>query len=376
MRITSSAFEDGARIPEEYTRDGEDRSPPLTFRGVPEEARSIALIVDDPDAPSKTWVHWLAWGIPADAGDVPADLPKEGVVESFQGVRQGKNDFDEIGYGGPLPPEGHGTHHYRFTGYALDRHIDLDAGAGREARLVDLALKNARRGGRGTDRARDEAYGLADALSGVFPDLGRVDRIEGFDVSHAQGKAVVGSNVCFVDGSPEKSAYRRKKLDDRNDDYGNMRTLVAWRAERAVDGTDDRPNPDLLLVDGGEGQLNAARDALAAAGWDVPCIALAKAEELVVTHDGTFDWPSDAPHLHLLQRVRDEAHRFAVQYHQTVRDEVSTALDGVPGVGPKTRTALLRRFGSVENVRAASVEDLRSVDGVGPETARTLKRRL
>ncbi|QCC58990.1 excinuclease ABC subunit C [Natrinema thermotolerans] len=240
-------------------------------------------------------------------------------------------------------------------------------GAGREAKLVELALKNARRNmGR-----RDECAMLADAL-----EIESASRIEGFDVSHAQGTAAVGSNVAFVDGSAEKAEYRRKKLTDQNDDYDNMRALLEWRATRAVEGRDDRPDPDLLLIDGGAGQLEAARDALAEAGWEVPAIALAKAEERVVTPERSFSWPSDAPHLHLLQRVRDEAHRFAVQYHQTVRDEVSTVLDDVQGVGPETRKRLLGRFGSVENVREASLEDLRSVEGVGEKTAETIKSRL
>ncbi|UIP00063.1 excinuclease ABC subunit C [Halobaculum sp. CBA1158] len=240
-------------------------------------------------------------------------------------------------------------------------------GAGREGKLVDLALKNARSG----PTRRDELAALADALG-----TDRPERIEGFDVSHAQGKQVVGSNVCFVDGSAETADYRRKKLTDRNDDYANMRELVRWRAERAVEGRDDRPDPDLLLIDGGDGQLGAARDALAEVGWTVPAVALAKEEELVITPDGVRRWDDDAPHLHLLQRVRDEAHRFAVQYHQTLRDDVSTVLDEVPGVGPETRRRLLRRFGSVENVRAASEADLRDVPGVGAKTASELAARL
>ena len=240
-------------------------------------------------------------------------------------------------------------------------------GAGREAKLVELALKNARKRG-----GRDDPVGaLGDRLG-----VARPERIEGFDVSHAQGTAVVGSDVCFVDGSAETADYRRKKLTDRNDDYANMRELIRWRAERALAGEDDRPDPDLLLIDGGEGQLGAAREALAETGWDVPVVALAKAEELVVTPTGTRRWDDDAAELHLLQRVRDEAHRFAVSYHQTVRDEVKTVLDDVPGVGPETRRRLLRRFGSVENVRDASRDDLVDVDGVGDATADTLRERL
>ncbi|MFA9516739.1 excinuclease ABC subunit C [Halopenitus sp. H-Gu1] len=240
-------------------------------------------------------------------------------------------------------------------------------GAGREAKLVDLALKNARRR---TGRT-DELSALADRLG-----IDRPERIEGFDVSHAGGRAVVGSNVRFVEGSAETSAYRRKKLPDRNDDYANMRDLVRWRADRAIDGRDDRSDPDLLLVDGGEGQLQAAIEAITAAGWEVPIVGLAKADEIVITLDGPRDWPSDAPELRLLQRVRDEAHRFAVQYHQSIRDDVSTVLDEIPGVGPETRTRLLRRFGSVEGVRSASMDDLTDVDGIGEQTAETLQTRL
>jgi excinuclease ABC subunit C len=265
----------------------------------------------------------------------------------------------------------------RFTDDELDAWLDGEGvsvrvpGAGREVTLVELALKNARRG-RGQD---DGTAALADRLG-----IESADRIEGFDVSHAQGRAAVGSNVTFVGGSPEKSDYRRKKLEDENDDYANMRALVAWRARRAVGRAgghaDDRPDPDLLLIDGGEGQLNAAREALSEVGWDVPAIGLAKAEERVVTTDGTFAWPDDAPERHLLQRVRDEAHRFAVQYHQTVRDEVKTVLDDVPGIGPQTRKRLLRRFGSVDGVRAASPDELQSVSGVGEKTAETIRGRL
>ncbi|AUV83680.1 excinuclease ABC subunit C [Salinigranum rubrum] len=240
-------------------------------------------------------------------------------------------------------------------------------GSGREAKLVELALKNARR----TDGEPDSVGELAAALS-----LSRPERIEGFDVSHAQGRAVVGSDVCFVGGDSDTSSYRRKKLSEGNDDYLHMRELVEWRARRAVEGRDDRPDPDLLLVDGGRGQLDAARAALDEVGWDVPVVALAKEEEVVVTTERTYDWPPDHPGLHLLQRVRDEAHRFAVQYHQTLRDDVSTVLDDIDGVGPATRRKLLRRFGSVDAVRAASVEDLTDVPGVGEKTARTLKERL
>ena len=240
-------------------------------------------------------------------------------------------------------------------------------GAGREATLVDLALKNARRA-----HDTDEAGALGDALSLSSAPT----RIEVFDVSHGQGTDVVGSNVVFVDGSPRKSDYRRKKLAEENDDYANMRDLLRWRAARAIEGRDDRPDPDLLLIDGGRGQLDAARDALDEMDWEIPVVALAKDEEIVLTPDRAYDWPDDAPQLHLCQRVRDEAHRFAVRYHRTLRDDVSTVLEEVPGVGPELGTRLLRRFGSVDGVRGASIAELRGIAGVGERTAETLHSRL
>ena len=261
----------------------------------------------------------------------------------------------------------------RYDDRELDRWLEIEGvavrvpGAGREATLVDLALKNARR----SSGEPDAAATLARRLG-----IDRPDRIEGFDVSHAGGKAVVGSDVVFLEASPEKRDYRRKKLEETNDDYANMRSLLRWRASRAIEGRDDRPDPDLLVIDGGEGQLDAAREALSETGWSVPAVALAKADELVVTPDGSYDWDDDDPALHLLQRVRDEAHRFAVQYHQTVRDTVSTPLDELDGVGPELRRRLLRRFGSVEGIREASRAELERVEGVGSATAETIDAAL
>jgi excinuclease ABC subunit C len=296
----------------------------------------------------------------ADAGDAPVE-PVPAVLSAFLVQYYAERELPDA----ILLPEAHGDEEVAAWLEAADVDVRVP-GAGREAKLVELALKNARTG----SGARDGTRELASAL-----DLESAARIEGFDVSHAGGSAVVGSNVAFVDGSAQKSDYRRKKLADENDDYARMRELVAWRAARAVEGRDDRPDPDLLLVDGGRGQLEAAIEALEEAGWDVPVVALAKREETVVTPTGAFDWDGDAK-LQLLRRVRDEAHRFAQQYHQTVRDDVATVLEDVPGVGPETRKRLLGRFGSVENVRAANVAELERVDGVGEQTATAIHDRL
>jgi hypothetical protein len=134
MQITSSAFQDGEPIPRQYSREGAELSPPLALDDAPDGTEALALICDDPDAPNKTWVHWLIWNIPGDRTAIPEDVPKEETASVLGDARQGINDFDEIGYGGPMPPPGHGTHHYRFTVYALSEALDLEPGADR----VDL----------------------------------------------------------------------------------------------------------------------------------------------------------------------------------------------------------------------------------------------
>lgn len=138
MQITSSAFHDGVAIPRMYSREGAELSPPLAIEDIPDGTESLALIVDDPDAPTKTWVHWLLWNVPGDRTAIPEDVPKDETVAALGGARQGLNDFDEIGYGGPMPPPGHGTHHYRFTIHALSEELNLQPGAERQE--LDAAM--------------------------------------------------------------------------------------------------------------------------------------------------------------------------------------------------------------------------------------------
>ena len=127
IKMTSSAFTEGARIPTKYTCDGGDASPPLKWTGVPQDAKSIALIADDPDAPGGTWVHWVLYGLPPDTAELPEGLPKTDELPS--GARHGVTDFGRNEYGGPCPPPGHGAHRYYFKVYALDTEIGLKAGS-------------------------------------------------------------------------------------------------------------------------------------------------------------------------------------------------------------------------------------------------------
>jgi len=121
LTITSAAFTEGGTIPAKYTCDGPDISPPLAWNGVPKEARSLALICDDPDAPAGTWVHWVIFNIPPDSTGLPEKVPPDSILPN--GARQGISDFRKFGYGGPCPPGG--THRYFFKVYALDIMLDL-----------------------------------------------------------------------------------------------------------------------------------------------------------------------------------------------------------------------------------------------------------
>jgi Raf kinase inhibitor-like YbhB/YbcL family protein len=124
IKITSTAFEEGGMIPEPYTCDGKDISPPLAWTSVPEGTQSLALICDDPDAPVGTWVHWVLFNLPADVTTLPENVLPNKTLEN--GSKQGKNDFRKIGYGGPCPPGG--THRYYFKLYALDTTLDAKPG--------------------------------------------------------------------------------------------------------------------------------------------------------------------------------------------------------------------------------------------------------
>ncbi|WP_029550984.1 YbhB/YbcL family Raf kinase inhibitor-like protein [Thermococcus zilligii] len=126
-----SVFHDGERIPKEYTCEGDDINPPVYIGKLPEGTKSLAIVVDDPDAPAGTFTHWIAWNIPP-TGEIPMGIPKEGEVNEPIHAIQGKNDFGRIGYNGPCPPRGHGVHHYHFRVYALDTELHLKPGSSRK----------------------------------------------------------------------------------------------------------------------------------------------------------------------------------------------------------------------------------------------------
>jgi excinuclease ABC subunit C len=250
---------------------------------------------------------------------------------------------------------------------------------GEKLRLVELVVRNARLSfdlewRRPLGSSGEVLRALQDALG--LPVEPR--RIEGFDVSNTQGSDVVASMVSFADAAPRRSGYRKfriKGLSGAPDDLASLREAVGRRYRRVLEEGGELP--DLVLVDGGEGQLGAAAAALDALGLgEQALVSLAKKDELVFARgaDRPLRWPRTAPALQLLQRVRDEAHRFAVSFHRKARTArvIQSELDRIAGVGPAKRRKLLARFGSVRGVRAASEGELQAA--VGPATALRIRQ--
>ncbi|HHW12870.1 MAG TPA: excinuclease ABC subunit UvrC [Firmicutes bacterium] len=211
-------------------------------------------------------------------------------------------------------------------------------------------------------------------------------RIEAFDISHWQGEEPVAAMVVFLDGRPAPEAYRRFRIRGiaKNDDYAALQEAVGRRflhgqqeQEEAEENPSFLPFPDLLVIDGGKGQLNAVYTKLAALGWaEQPVISLAEKEEEIYQRgqEQPLRLPRDDQALHLLQHLRDEAHRFALTFHRARRQKQSfaSALDRIKGIGPKRKKALLQKFGSLRQIREASLEELLSVEGMTVTAARAI----
>lgn len=222
-------------------------------------------------------------------------------------------------------------------------------------------------------------------------------RIECYDISTLQGTHTVGSMVVFAKGTPRKSDYRRFKIKTvaGQDDFASMQEMLRRRFKRlGDDGYQDSSKigqeqdntwniiPDLIIIDGGKGQLNAALEVLNEFELRdaVPIVGLAKREEEIFVPDrpDPIILPRKSQALFLVQRIRDEAHRFGVTYHRNLRGKsaVRSNLDEVDGIGPKRRKALLKQFGSLEAIRAASIDELAAVPGMNRRAAEELKAQL
>ena len=229
------------------------------------------------------------------------------------------------------------------------------------------------RTGYADDRTNKALLQLESALALDAPPM----RIECFDISTLHGHFTVASMVVFTNGRPDKSQYRRFKIQTpltEANDFVSMSEVLGRRysPERMADERFGS-RPDLLVVDGGKPQLTAAMEQLAELGLDIPVCGLAKSdEEIFVPWDETpVVLPSGSPSLYLIKQVRDESHRFAITFHRELRDKAMTrsVIDDVPGVGPKRKRALMRRFGSIRRMREATVEELAATPGIPAEVA-------
>ena len=221
---------------------------------------------------------------------------------------------------------------------------------------------------------------LAEALD--LPRLPR--RIECFDNSNIQGTSPVASMVVFEDGKPAKKEYRRfniKTVVGAND-FASMHEVLSRRFRRAAENNEAVDGkwtvlPDLVIIDGGKGQLNAAIEALSETGMSVPICGLAKEnEELFLPgRPDPILLPRDSQALYLVQRIRDEAHRFAVAFHRGKRSKATfqSRLDDVAGIGPRRKKALIRQFGSVKGIKSATVDELTAVEGINASLAEQIK---
>jgi excinuclease ABC subunit C len=287
---------------------------------------------------------------------------------------------------------------------------------GEKRKVVELATANARE-----VLANLQQQWLADEArtTGAIVELQELldlpqlpNRIECYDISHVQGTNQVGSMVVFENGQPRRSAYRRFKIKHElgNNDFLSMQEVIgrrfrralagqlrrspedeAWDNDHEADGADE-PEPEakwaempqLVIIDGGKGQLNAALEVLDGMEiTELPVVGLAKENEEIFVRDRATSragmdpviLPRTSQAMYLVQRIRDEAHRFAITYHRQVRGRTGlrSALDDVQGIGPKRKRELLRRFGSVRGIRSATLEELAAVPGMTLKQARVLK---
>ena len=261
---------------------------------------------------------------------------------------------------------------------------------GSKRQLVNIVAENAQQG---LEQLKIKQLATPAALAEALAEIKRElhlprlpSRMEAYDISNIRGTAAVGSMVVFENGKPKPAHYRRFRIKTVSgaDDYAMLHEVLRRRFKRSSEAsaTDSWAIlPDLILIDGGKGQLNAALLAINESGVSsVPTASLAKENEEIFVPQKTEPviLPRSSPGLQLLQRLRDEAHRFALGYYQKIhkRETFTSALDAIPGIGPKRKRALLKRFGSVQGIRQASEEELAATKGMPQSLAKRVKENL
>ena len=260
---------------------------------------------------------------------------------------------------------------------------------GVKKQLIDIAAENARQG---LEQLKIKQIAAPKTLDAALEEIRKElklkalpDRMEAYDISNIQGTSAVGSLVVFEKGKPKPAHYRRFKIKTvaGANDYAMLQEVLRRRFKHTSQGESADAwaiPPDLVLIDGGKGQLNAALATLAELEKNVPVASLAKENEEISPPRRRLPvvLPRSSPGLQLLQRLRDEAHRFAIGYYANLhrRQAFTSALDGIPGIGPRRKSALLRQFGSVQRIREASVEELTAATGMSRDQAARIKEYL
>jgi excinuclease ABC subunit C len=262
---------------------------------------------------------------------------------------------------------------------------------GKKRQLIEIVAENARQG---LEQLKIKQLAVPSTLTEALNEvqiklrLSQLpSRIEGYDISNIQGTDAVGSMVVFEEGKPEPSRYRRFKIKtvEGANDYAMLQEMLRRRFKRAVSPDNSSTGwnilPDLVLIDGGKGQLNAALEVMQELGLgSVPLAGLAKENEEIFLpgQSAPLVLSKSAPGLKLLQRLRDEAHRFAITYFKKVHKKrtFTSSLDEISGIGPKKKKALIKQFGTVQAIRQASLEELITVQGINRDLAQKIKERL
>jgi len=323
------------------------------------------------------------------------EFPDEELLGSFVNLYYGEDNVlpDEVLL--PLRPEGGLEPLAELLTEKRGRRVRvLVPQRGEKLRLVEMSAANARQALLDQRRSRDELEAVLERLRERLH-LSRVPRrMECFDISHFQGATIVASQVAMTEGELDRSRYRRFRIKSvhAQDDFASMYEVVSRRLRRGREATD---LPDLLVIDGGKGQLASARAAMKDLGVSIDVVGLAKSREIdsddraavsarspervfIPEKKEPIVLPQNSPELFLLMRIRDEAHRFAITYQQKLmrRRNFRSVLEDIPGVGEGRKKALLRAFGSLKRIREASIEELAAEAGLGTTLAERIHAHL
>ncbi len=323
------------------------------------------------------------------------EFPDEELLGSFVNLYYGEDNVlpDEVLL--PLRPEGGLEPLAELLTEKRGRRVRvLVPQRGEKLRLVEMSVANARQALLDQRRSRDELEKVLERLQDRLHLAALPRRMECFDISHFQGSSIVASQVAMTEGELDRARYRRFRIKSvqAQDDFASMYEVVSRRLRRGLEAAD---LPDLLVIDGGKGQLASARAAMKDAGVSIDVVGLAKSRELdsddaaaasarspervfIPEKRDPIVLPQNSPELFLLVRIRDEAHRFAITYQQSLmrRRNFRSVLEDIPGVGDGRKKALLRAFGSLKRIREASIEELAAQAGLGTTLAERIHAHL